>query len=87
MITYHENDVVHLREAVKVDVIGEKYSINVDAGAIGTIVHVYGEPMKPLAYEIEFYIRDRDSYALATINAEELVGADLVFSAFPAAKH
>lgn len=73
MTIHYENDAVHLREAVKADVIGEKRLINVEAGAIGTAVLVHGEPMKPLAYEVEFYIQDQDCYVLATIDAEKLV--------------
>lgn len=72
MIAHHENDVVHLQEAIRADVIGEYRSINIDAGTIGTIVLVHGEPMVPLAYEVEFYIQDQACYALATIDAEKL---------------
>jgi hypothetical protein len=81
MIIHHENDAVRLQEPVKADVIGESRSINIDAGAVGTIVHVHGEPIEPLAYEVEFYIQDQVCYALATIDAEKLAGADSVVSA------
>lgn len=78
MIIHNENDAVRLKEPIKADVIGEGRSINIGAGAIGAIVYVYGEAMKPLAYEVEFYIKDQDCYALATIDAEKLAGADSI---------
>lgn len=69
---HHENDVMHLRKSVNADVIGERRSVVIPIGATGTIVFVHGDPLTPLAYEIEFYIQDQNCYALVTIGAEEI---------------
>ena len=72
MKIHHENDVIHLRESVTADVIGEERALSVPAGATGSVVLVHGDPMNPAAYEIEFYIQEQNCYALATIEAEKL---------------
>ena len=72
MTIHHENDVIRLREPVNADVIGEERSLVISAGTAGAIVLVHGDPMEPLAYEVEFYIQDQDCYALATIEAGEI---------------
>ncbi len=72
MTVHHENDVIHLRKSVSADVIGEKRSLVIPSGTAGAIVLVHGDPLQPLAYEVEFYISDQDCYALATIEAREV---------------
>ena len=68
----HENDVVRLREPVTAKVIGEQRSLVIPAGTEGAVVLVYGSPVKPDAYEIEFYVRDDDCYVLATLDASKI---------------
>jgi hypothetical protein len=72
MTVHNENDVIHLREPVNADVIGEKRSLLIPSGTAGAIVLVHGDSLQPLAYEVEFYISDQDCYALATIEAEKI---------------
>jgi len=72
MKIHHENDVIHLRESVTADVVGEGRALTMPVGATGAVVLVHGDPMKPAAYEIEFYIQDQNCYALTTIEAEKI---------------
>ena len=74
MTTYQENDLIHLREPVSADVIGERRSLVIPSGTSGSIVLVHGDPTQPLAYEVEFYVPDQDCYALATIEAGSALG-------------
>lgn len=69
MKIFVENDIVCLREAVEAEVIGEGRALFAPKGSIGTVVLVYGNPGKPLAYEVEFFILEQDCYALATVDA------------------
>lgn len=72
-MTFHcENDVIRLRESVAADVIGEGISIVIPVGTIGTVVLVHGDSKHPLAYEVEFYLQEKDCYALATIEANKI---------------
>jgi len=68
----HDSDVICLREAVTADVIGEGRTLTIPAGAKGVVVLVYGDPMNPAAYEIEFYVQEQNCYALATIEAKKM---------------
>ena len=70
MSTFKEIDVIKLRRAVEADVIGEGRRSVIPAGAAGTVVLVHGPAANPTAYEIEFYIADSDSFALATVEAD-----------------
>jgi hypothetical protein len=74
MNKFRENDVVRLKKMVKAHIIagGE---IWVPAGAIGTIVIVYGDSCYPSAYEVEFFISEHSDFALATVDAN-LVNKD-----------
>ena len=72
MKIHHENDVIHLRESDTADVVGEGRALTIPTGATGAVVFVHGDPMKPAAYETEFYIQDQNCYALATIEAERI---------------
>lgn len=72
MTVYRENDVVQLPGAINATVIGERRSIVIPANTVGTVVLVHGDPMQPAAYEVEFYIKHQDCYALATIEAERI---------------
>lgn len=69
MKIFAENDIICLREAVEAEVIGEGGTLFVPEGSIGTVVLVYGDPPKPLAYEVEFFIPEQDCYVLATVDA------------------
>ncbi|MCZ2498760.1 DUF4926 domain-containing protein [Xylophilus sp. Kf1] len=68
----HENDVIRLRESVMADVIGEGRALTIPAGTKGAVVLVHGDPENPAAYEIEFYMKEQNCYALATIEAEKI---------------
>jgi hypothetical protein len=72
MKIYQENDVIYLREPVVAGVIGERRMLTMPTGTVGAIVFVHGNPIKPVAYEVEFYIQEQDCYALATIEAEKI---------------
>lgn len=72
MKIYCENDVIRLQELVLADVVGEGRALTMPVGAIGTVVLVHGDPMKPAAYEVEFYIQVQNCYALATIEAVKI---------------
>ncbi len=67
MKIYRESDVIVLQEPIPADVIGEDRTLTVPVGTQGAVVLVHGDPSQPAAYEVEFYIRDSDCYALATI--------------------
>lgn len=69
MKIFGENDIVCLREVVEAEVIGEGRTLFAPEGSIGTVVLVYGNPEKPLAYEVEFFIPEQECYALATVDA------------------
>jgi hypothetical protein len=69
MNIFHENDVVRLREKISATVI-DGGEILISAGAIGTIVIVYGDSNCPLAYEVEFFIPEHNDFALATVDAD-----------------
>lgn len=68
----HENDVIRLLEPITATVIGKQLSLVIPAGAEGSVVLVYGNPVKPDAYEIEFYVHDHECFALATIEATKV---------------
>lgn len=72
MKIHHENDVIRLCESVTADVIGEGVALTMPVGATGAVVLVHGDPMKPAAYEVEFFIQDQNCYALATIEADKI---------------
>jgi hypothetical protein len=67
---YHVNDKVRLRGPIaRAKIIGSRSSVDIDRGSIGTIVSARGDPMNPRAYDVKFYIKDQNCYAVATISA------------------
>lgn len=72
MKIYRENEVICLRHSVVAEVIGEARSLVVPVGAVGAIVLIHGNPLAPLAYEVEFQMKDQNCYALATIEADNM---------------
>lgn len=68
-----ENDVVSLREKVEGRSIPDFHSLVIPSGSEGTIVAVWGDPSRPSKYEVEFFIRERNSFALASIEATNAV--------------
>lgn len=72
MKIYRENDVICLRHSVVAEVIGEARSLVVPVGTVGAIVLVHGNPLAPLAYEVEFQMKDQNCYALATIEVDKM---------------
>lgn len=49
--------------------VGEHTAVLLPAGTIVTVVLVFGDPALPDAYEVEAFLPESDSYALATIKA------------------
>jgi hypothetical protein len=72
MIIHKEHDLISLRDSVTADVVGEGRALTIPAGTTGAIVLVHGDLVNPAAYEIEFYIKEQNCYALATVEAEKL---------------
>lgn len=72
MTVFAENDVVRVLSPFESDVIGERRSVVVPGGSVGTVVLVLGAPTCPCAYEIEFFIAEQNCYALATVDASAL---------------
>lgn len=68
MNTFHENDVVRLREEVKANIIAGA-EILIPAGSEGTVVLVHGSSEEPSAYEVEFYIPGQNDFAIATVDS------------------
>jgi Domain of unknown function (DUF4926) len=75
MSTYKEIDVIRVRRSVEADVLGEHATFVVPSGSLGTVVLVHGPAAKPSAYEIEFYVAERDAFALATVDADSVTAA------------
>lgn len=73
MKTDHENDVIRLRESVVADVIGDGRALTVAAATPGVVVLVHGDPVNPVAYEIEFHIQEQNCYALATVEVAKIL--------------
>lgn len=71
-----EGDIVRCLESVEADVIGERCKVEIPARSTGAVVTVYEGSEGTEAYEIEFYVADQDSYALATISADKVEDAD-----------
>lgn len=70
MIVVNEHDGIRLLQPVEAHVIGERRKVVIPEGSEGTVVHVYGPPAKPVAYEVEFVLKPLESYALATVDAD-----------------
>lgn len=69
-----ENDVFSLPKAVNAIVIGEKNAIVLPAGTVVTVVLVFGDPASPVAYEVEAFLPESNSYALATFDVTDIPG-------------
>jgi hypothetical protein len=67
-----DGDFVVCLEPLTVEVIGERRSIAMAAMSKGTIVDIYYENEKVVAFEIEFRLDDEDIYALATVEAKNI---------------
>jgi len=64
-----ENDTFTLSRPTEAVVVGEHTAVLLPAGTIVTVVLVFGDPALPDAYEVEAFLPESDSYALATIKA------------------
>jgi hypothetical protein len=69
MTVFKELDLVKTTEAVDVWVADDSSRSQVPAGMVGAVVMVYGAPNAPVAYELEFHLAGRSSFALATVEA------------------
>jgi putative transposon-encoded protein len=68
-----ENNVVCIKKELKAKIIGEDTNIDIPKNTIGTIVLVYKNKLQvSIAYEIEFYISEKEAFALATVDANDL---------------
>jgi hypothetical protein len=67
-----ENDSFRLSKPVEAEVIGEHAVVTLPAGMAVTVVLVFGDPALPEAYEVEAYLPETDTYALATISAKDI---------------
>jgi hypothetical protein len=66
---YHKGDMVCLRgPATQGIIMGSGGSILIERWSIGTIVFVHDKPTELLAYDVKFYVKDQNCYALATID-------------------
>jgi hypothetical protein len=67
-----ENDTFTLLKEVEATVIGERTVVVLPVGAIVTVVLVFGDPASPLAYEVEAFLSESNTYALATVEAGDV---------------
>lgn len=67
-----ENDVFSLPKAVNAVVVGEKTTTVLPGGTVVTVVLVFGDPASPAAYEVEAFLPESNSYALATFEAADI---------------
>lgn len=67
-----ENDSFRLTRPVEAEVIGEHTVVTLPAATVVTVVLVFGDPTSPEAYEVEAYLPETNTYALATIPAREV---------------
>ncbi|WP_213308495.1 hypothetical protein [Paraburkholderia sacchari] len=72
MNAMNENDSFRLTRPVEAEVIGEHTAVTLPAGTTVTVVLVFGDPVSPEAYEVEAYLPETNTYALATIPAREV---------------
>lgn len=70
MKIFRENDYFVLRQPLEGTVIGESHKFTLPVGTTVTVVLVHGSPICPIAYELEAYIKEKDWYVLATIEAQ-----------------
>lgn len=67
-----ENDTFKLSQSVEATAIGENRTVALPAGRVVTVVMVLGDPNSPAAYEVEAFMPDDNTYALATIDAHDI---------------
>jgi hypothetical protein len=67
MNTMKENDTFALSKSVKAEIIGEHRTVMLPAGTLVTVVLVFGDTESPSAYEVEAFLEEDNTYALATI--------------------
>ena len=68
---FKENDVVSLVKPVQAMNLGSGVEMELSPPMEGTVVLVHGAVDNPVAYEVEFYLPQADSYFLATIETKE----------------
>jgi hypothetical protein len=66
MTEIKELDVVSLARSASAQVVGESRSVQVPENTKGTVVLVHKENGKVVAFEVEFFLSERE-YALATV--------------------
>ena len=72
MSVMKENDSFQLSKPTEAEVIGQHTAVTLPAGMAVTVVLVFGDPASPEAYEVEAYLPETDTYALATIPARDI---------------
>jgi calcineurin-like phosphoesterase family protein len=72
MKIFKEIDTVQVLVDVIVDVIRDKTRRIVPSGTEGAVVLVFGAADQPEAYMIEFYLKEIDEFALATLKATDV---------------
>lgn len=75
MKIFKEIDVVKTTKSVDVWVANDSSRLILPPGTQAAVVLVYGPAEAPTAYELEFYLSDRESFALATVEAEFVTSA------------
>lgn len=74
MTAIKENDAVRIRHSVQAEIIGdESHKAFFPVGTPAAVVHVFKSEGKPVAYELEFVVKDGKSYALATVEADAVM--------------
>ena len=70
MIAFKDYDTVQITRAVESDFVGgSDENIVIAAGAIGDVIAVLGDSVRPSFYVVEFCV-GQDRFAAATIEAE-----------------
>jgi hypothetical protein len=67
-----ENETFILQTAVEATVDGERARVVLPVGTTVTIVMVFGDPVLPSAYEVEAFLSESNTYALATVEAGDM---------------
>jgi hypothetical protein len=67
-----ENDTFTLSKAVEAMVIGEHTKVFLPIGTNVTVALVFGDPASPVAYEVEAFLPESNTYALATVEANDI---------------
>jgi hypothetical protein len=68
---FKDHDVVRVTRNVEAFFLDEdKENITIQAGTTGAVINVLGNPQYPSCYQIEFYLRDQNDFAISTVDAE-----------------